>query len=193
MNGARPTPVFPALETERLLLREVTMRDLAWFFEHVSRPEIVHGHGRQAPVDIDAAVVELKTFFIDPLAHGSGVRWGLALKSSGLLVGAAALHHVDQARHGAELGYDLAPAHWGRGLMTEALGPVLEYGFGAMGLLRIEAVTVADNMRSQHLLVQLGFVEEGVLRRHGLDEHDELCDEVVFSLLNDERPEHGRA
>jgi hypothetical protein len=32
MSGVRPTPIFPALETERLLLREVTMRDLTWFF-----------------------------------------------------------------------------------------------------------------------------------------------------------------
>jgi ribosomal-protein-alanine N-acetyltransferase len=153
----------------------------------------VHGHGRPAPVDIDAAAVELKTFFIDPLARGTGIRWGLALKSSGRLVGAAALHHVDQARHGAELGYDLAPAYWGRGLMTEALDTVLEYGFGALDLVRIEAVTVADNTRSQHLLTRLGFVQEGVLRRHGLDEHDELCDEVVLALLKNEWQEHSPA
>ncbi|NIW38715.1 MAG: GNAT family N-acetyltransferase, partial [Gemmatimonadetes bacterium] len=70
-------------------------------------------------------------------------------------------------RRQAEIGYDLAHRHWGRGLMTEALRPMLRFGFEEMDLHRIEAGVTVGNEASARVLEKLGFREEGLLRRGG--------------------------
>ena len=75
------------------------------------------------------------------------------------------------------LGYELAPAAQGRGLMFEALCTVLDWGFEHMQLHRVEALIHPDNAPSLRLVQRLGFVEEGRLRevaRWGGRQHDML-------------------
>lgn len=55
----------------------------------------------------------------------------------------------------------LWPALWGRGLAGEALGAVLDHGFGALGLARIAGVCDAPNLASARMLARAGFVETG--------------------------------
>jgi RimJ/RimL family protein N-acetyltransferase len=56
-----------------------------------------------------------------------------------------------------QIGYDLAKAHWGKGLMSEALHALVDYGFACLGLERILADTLSHNSRSIRLLERLGF------------------------------------
>ena len=71
---------FPALQTERLELREITMDDAEWFLAHFSTPEIVYGQGFAAPADIGAAREQLAQYIVDLFANGDGLRWGIKLK-----------------------------------------------------------------------------------------------------------------
>lgn len=88
----------------------------------------------------------------------SGCRWGLFDKRSGELVGTSGYHcWVTEPERRAEIGFDLSKAYWGFGYMTEALKPVLAYGFGPMNLERIEATVEPGNARSRRLLEKLGF------------------------------------
>jgi RimJ/RimL family protein N-acetyltransferase len=66
--------------------------------------------------------------------------------------------------------------------MTEALGPIIEFGFQVLGLHQIEAITAPDNLISKKNLLGFGFSEEGILRSqykvsHGFD------DSHMFSIL----------
>ena len=70
--------------------------------------------------------------------------------------------------------------------MTEALTAILGYGFGAMALNRVQVLVMPRNQRSLSLAGRLGFVREGVLRDHGVDETGAVCDDVVLSLLRRE-------
>lgn len=65
-------------------------------------------------------------------------------------------HKWRKMHHCAEIGYDLAPAGWGQGYMTEALRAVLQYGFGPMALNRVQAPIHADNYASLRLAERLG-------------------------------------
>jgi len=85
----------------------------------------------------------------------------------------------------SENGYDLDPAHWGRGIMTEALRAVLEYGFGKMGLNRVQATVDSGNTKSLRLLHRLGFRKEGVLRQNSYF-NGQFRDDVCFSMLKKE-------
>jgi RimJ/RimL family protein N-acetyltransferase len=52
---------------------------------------------------------------------------------------------------------------WGRGLMTEAAGAVVEYAFGSLGLDRVEAWVEATNVRSLSTARRIGLTEYGRL------------------------------
>jgi ribosomal-protein-alanine N-acetyltransferase len=176
-------PDFPELETPRLCLRQITADDLAWYLAHYSRPEIVHGQGFAAPADPEVATRELRSYILDLFALRAGFRWGVALHGGPELLGSVGFYRwEDEPCPRAEIGYDLAPEWWGRGLMSEALRAVLAFGFERMELARVEAYVMTDNARSCRLLERLGFDREALLRQHGEDEHGRPCDEFRYAL-----------
>ncbi len=69
--------------------------------------------------------------------------------------------------------------------MTEALKPIIAYGFGEMNLHRIEALTATYNVPSQKLLENNDFVKEGLLREHYMVD-GKAENSVIFSLLKSE-------
>ena len=69
--------------------------------------------------------------------------------------------------------------------MTEAVSAILTYGFTELGLHRIEAVLLARNTSSKHLLQKLGFVNEGNLRQRVFF-REAFEDQLYFGLLKDE-------
>lgn len=189
-----PIHSFPELETARLRLREITRDDLGWFMRHFSVPEICHGQGHPPPADLHEARRQLDLYVIDLFAQGKGLRWGITLKEAtraGDLIGSAGLYDWDREVRMAEAGYDLDPAHWGRGIMTEAMTAILAYGFEVMDLNRIQLIAMPRNAASLALAERLGFVREGVLRDHGHDETGALVDDVMYSMLRPEWEARG--
>ena len=74
---------FPALQTERLDLREISTDDAEWFLAHFSTPEIVYGQGFPAPADVGAARAQLAQYIVDLFANGDGLRWGIKSRGRG--------------------------------------------------------------------------------------------------------------
>jgi len=182
-------PEFSELETPRLHLREITADDTAWYLAHFSRPEIVRGQGFAAPADLEAAARELRTYVLDLFALRAGFRWGIAVRDTRELIGSLGFYRwVDEPFPRAEVGYDLDPGWWGRGLMSEALRAILAFGFERMGLARVEAYVMTDNEPSCRLLERLGFERDALLPRHGEDEHGRPCDEFRFVLARPPAP-----
>lgn len=85
-----------------------------------------------------------------------------------------------------EIGFELSPAAMGQGYMREALELMLEFGFGSMGLNRIEALCHPDNIRAEQLITRLGFRQEGLLRqyRHTASGYQDVR---MYSLLQGEK------
>ncbi|MBI2096687.1 MAG: GNAT family N-acetyltransferase [Candidatus Sungbacteria bacterium] len=98
-----------------------------------------------------------------------------AIDINGEVVGGVGLHF--QLPHKAEVGYWLARKCWRRGIMTEVVGAVTEYGFKKLKLRRIFAFTFPFNKASQGVLKRSGFKYEGLLRKNvkkGKTYHDDL-------------------
>jgi len=72
----------------------------------------------------------------------------------------------DPERGEGNIGYELAPAYWGHGYATEAARGVLAFGFDRLGLHRIWAECVTENVASAHVLEKLGMRREGYFRDH---------------------------
>jgi ribosomal-protein-alanine N-acetyltransferase len=179
-----PSQPFPYLETSRLELREITPSYAAAILQLFGDEAVVRYMDIAALATLDEAQ-EIIDWAGTLFAHGRGVRWGIVRKGDSTLIGTCGYHNWDHSSRRAEVGYDLAPAQWGKGLMHEALEAVLTYGFEKMGLNRVQAMVHPENARSIHLLQRLGFTREGVLREWRFYK-GQFWDETCFSLLRHE-------
>src|ERR1041385_6489097 len=85
-----------------------------------------------------------------------------AIDVNGELVGAIGIHpKEDIERKNAELGYWLAEKYWGKGIMTNAIKQMVEYGFKNFDVDRIFARPFGTNIASQKVLEKAGFIFEG--------------------------------
>ena len=175
-------PKFPELSTERLELCEIKREHVGWYLEHFSIPEIVIGQGFPPPKGFEGAKEELEQYIVGLFESGLGYRWGIRLKGHSDIVGSLGFYSWERDNCKAKMGYDLRPAHWGKGIMSEALERAIRFGFEDMGLNRIEVTIMETNNRSMSLATRLGFVREGILREYSKAD-GEYVNEHVFSML----------
>jgi [ribosomal protein S5]-alanine N-acetyltransferase len=83
----------------------------------------------------------------------------------------------------AFVGYSMDKSEQGNGYMKEALSLVLDYAFNDLGLHRIEATTLVDNVKSQAVLLACGFREIGISEKY-LFINGEWRDHKVFYKIN---------
>ncbi|QDQ72572.1 GNAT family N-acetyltransferase [Pseudoluteimonas lycopersici] len=114
-------------------------------------------------------------------ARGEEFAFGI-FAADGELLGCVGLNQVNRAHHSANLGYWIGEAHRGRGMAADAARQVATTGFGELGLVRIEIVTLPDNAASQRVAQKLGATREGEFRNR-LVVRGEPADAVVFSLV----------
>jgi ribosomal-protein-alanine N-acetyltransferase len=81
-----------------------------------------------------------------------------------------------------EVGYVLLPEYQGKGIMHEALGAVIAYGFDVMKLHSIEANTNPNNTPSHKLLERHGFVREAYFKENYYY-NGKFLDSAIYSLI----------
>jgi len=91
---------------------------------------------------------------------------------------------VRGAFHACYLGYSVDAELEGRGLMTQAVGSVVDFAFASLGMHRVMANYLPDNTRSARLLERLGFEREGVAKKYLLI-NGEWRDHVLTARTND--------
>jgi ribosomal-protein-alanine N-acetyltransferase len=175
---------FPSLATERLRLRQPQLPDTEALFAIKSDLEVTK-HYAQEPhssmKDTRAWIRGLRNSFEDR----SAIFWCFMLKETETLVGAGGFWNFDAGFHCAEIGYELHPAHWGKGLVPEALSTILTWGFNELALHRVEANPLAGNAASIKLLEKLGFTHEGSLRQRVFF-RGRFLDQLYYGLLKEE-------
>lgn len=152
--------VFPRLESPRLFLREIREGDAEAIYRIYTDPRVVRYHNLERLEGFEAAL-SFAAWMQSLYPEGRGVRWGIEVRRSHDLIGTIGYEYLDARQHGAELSYDLLPAYWGRGLMQEAVGAVLEYVREQTSLLYLEANAVLENRASLRVLEKAGFVPQG--------------------------------
>ncbi|HUK51314.1 MAG TPA: GNAT family protein [Terriglobales bacterium] len=179
MNGAASVP---RIDTRRLALRGLTESDIAFLFQHFSKREVNEFSSENDLTTIDEAK-ELYAKYVAP--RSTLFRLGMVLKKTGELIGTLGFYGIDHENARATVGFDLAKQYWGKGLMGEALGALLDYGFREMRLNRIEATVDPSNTRCLRVLGRCGFAREGVQRQKSYYK-GAYHDDAIYSLLRSE-------
>jgi RimJ/RimL family protein N-acetyltransferase len=116
-----------------------------------------------------------------------GTRAGFAIESlDGELLGFAAFVRLDLADRQGEIGYIVAPPARGRGVATRMLRLLTEWGFGELGLERIELRIDVENAASERVAERAGYTREGVLRSVAFKE-GLRADIAIWSCLRGDR------
>ena len=110
----------------------------------------------------------------------------LAIEVDGEACGGIGLHGLkDVYRYNSEVGYWLSEARWGKGIMTEAVGAMVEHAFTKTDWLRLFASVFENNPASMRVLEKNGFRLEAVHRK-AVIKGGMLMDEHLFALLKDQ-------
>jgi len=170
------------LPTERFELRPLSTDHLPGFFAELSDPEVVRLTNIE-PLDAPDQAAAIIDRITAARAEGRGVRWVIQDRASGAYVGTCGFNSLvwTYASRG-EIGYDVVRDWWGRRVMDEALPAMLGFGFGVLGLRRIEALVMPENLRSWALLERHGFEREGLMRDYGLW-RDDFQDLYLYAKL----------
>ena len=104
----------------------------------------------------------------------------------GLIAGTVGMRGIDWRVRSTELGYWLAEAHQGRGIVTAAVAAYLDYAFDVLGLHRVVVHAGADNARSRAIPERLGFTYEGT-EREAEWIGDRVHDLALYAMLATDR------
>jgi RimJ/RimL family protein N-acetyltransferase len=119
------------------------------------------------------------------LASVIGVRpeTSFAIDVGGAVVGGIGFRiQTDVERVGAELGYWVGEAYWGRGIATAAVRAVTEHAMATHGLLRMFALPFAPNRASARVLEKAGFALEGVMRSSAVKD-GRVLDQLLYARI----------
>ena len=131
---------------------------------------------------------------------GADVHWCVADLATDEMLGNVQIFRMGpvDVRFQGELGYWLRPGARGRGVIGEALGPVVAHAFrpvedGGLGLARLHAATDSDNYVSQSILRAAGFRRWGADHQAWRRADGSLSDGMYFELLASELVASGVA
>lgn len=174
---------FPELETKNLKLRKILLSDQKDIFSIRSDPEAMKYFGKH-PFKTAAEATGFIYSVINAFQNKEGIRWGITLKPSDKLIGSAGIWRIDRKHFRGEIGYELLPAFWNNGIMSEALTEIVKFGFEKMNLHSIEANTDPQNISSTKLLEKIGFKKEGELKESFFF-NDKFYDNIIYSILKE--------
>ena len=147
---------FYELETERLLLKNISYEDRDFILKQFSNDSVNRYLFDAEPLHSLEEADEIIYYYVQPelrIQH----RWILTLKSSGVKIGTCGFHCWDKSKNCVDVGYDLQEEYWGQGLMSEAFNRVLEFAKTEMKIMQVRAHIYVDNAKSIGLVKKFGF------------------------------------
>lgn len=154
---------MPTIQTERLLLSELTPDDAGFILELLNEPSFLENIGDRGVHDLDSAV----RYILDgPVRSHAANGYGLlkvSLRESGEAIGMCGLVKRDSLPD-PDLGYALLPRHWARGYAIEAGAAVLAHARETLALPRVLGIVLPANQASVRVLERLGLRFERELR-----------------------------
>ncbi len=140
-------------ETKRLLLREFNSDDTPALAKILCDPSVMKFSSNGVLTEANTAT------FIEWCERAWLRTMGSARQDSGSLIGFCGLSHANvDGVDEIELAYRLAPDYWGRGLASEAVGKVLEYGFSTCNIESVVGIVSCIHQPSIRVLEKAGFV-----------------------------------
>lgn len=175
---------LPILETDRLILRKMTMEDAEDLFAYGSNEEAA----KYVTWDVHKTIEDSRNFIDFVLSQYENKKvapWAIESKENGRMIGTIDFVWWQPRHNSAEIGYVIAPEYWGKGIATEAASAIIAFGFEKMDLVRIQAKCFVGNLGSARVMEKAGMSFEGINRKamYIKGKHHDL---KTYSILKEE-------
>ncbi|MEL4024775.1 GNAT family protein [Lysinibacillus endophyticus] len=171
--------------TERLHLRKMHISDSQSLFKIWSDPDVTKFMNIDNFQD-ESQAKEIISYLNELAEDEKAIRYSIIELTSGDIIGSCGFNSLDFDNEKAEIGYELAKSHWGKGYAPEAIDGLLDYAFNTLKLNRIEAKVEPENINSIKVLEKLHFIYEGTLRQSEKSK-GRFIDLNMYSLLRTEK------
>jgi ribosomal-protein-alanine N-acetyltransferase len=154
---------LPSIQHPDVCVRPIQADDLAVWADYLRDPRVYEhtSWNLESESELEKYVWEAHSRTPD-----ASLRLAIACVHSDRLVGTFGFHTVSGVHRSAELAYDLAPTHWGRGIAVTAARAFTGWAHASAGVIRVQATVLHSNARSRQVLERSGFVQEGLLRSY---------------------------
>jgi ribosomal-protein-alanine N-acetyltransferase len=171
------------IETERLILTEISMADLENIHGLHSIPEVDEFNTLGIPNTLEDTEKLIKPIiqsrFKTPRASYT---WKICLKDSNQFIGLAGFSLSNDKFKLGEIYYKLHPDYWGNGYATDIAKRLVKKGFDDFDLQKVEAGVATENIKSIRVLEKIGMTREG-LRRNILPIRGEWKDNYHYAIV----------
>lgn len=174
------------LETPRLILRPFTMEDAqAMYCNWASDSEVTKylTWPTHASVEISRMVL---SDWVSHYREENYYQWAIVPRELGQPIGSIAAVHMNERVGKVEIGYCIGRSWWHSGIMTEALGAVVNFFLTEVGANRVEACHDPRNPHSGAVMAKCGMAYEGIQRQAGMNNQG-LCDLSWYAILASDR------
>ena len=173
---------FPEIELQRIILNQPNKDDIKSICEILSN-EIFSQNTINIPFPYEKKDAE---FWIELSKNGFNIGnqyvFAIRDKKNLQIIGGIDLG-IDKRFNKAELGYWITEKHWNKGIATEAVKGIIDYGFEELKLKRIFATHFENNISSGKVLEKSGMDKEGLLKSHTF-KNSEYQNHVLFAIIN---------
>lgn len=155
--------VLPTLDHPDVVLRPIEATDLERWAAYLMDPQVYE----HTSWNLKSAT-ELLPYVWQTQMHAadSPMRMAIACRQTNALVGSIGFHTVSGVNRSAELAYDLATSHWGKGIALTAAQTLTQWAHTCARVRRVQATVLESNARSMKVLERTGFIREGLLHSY---------------------------
>lgn len=170
------------LETERLLLRKVTLDDLDDLFENwgsdVNTTKFLTFKTHETKKETEKFINHL----INNYENGE-LEWVIELKENNKVIGVISANKGYKYKC-VEIGYSISSLYWNHGLTTEAVNRVIKYLFNEYDCNIVEAIIPSNNIASIKVIEKCGLTLEATLKDRYKDKKNVVQDLLIYSIFN---------
>ncbi len=172
---------FPILETDRLILSEITSYDIPTIVEYLQE-KVISENTSTIPYPYTE---EHAKFWVnlckDAFENEQAYSFAIRNKNNSFL-GAIGIHNRENNK--AEIGYWVGLPNWNKGYATEALKSILNFGISNLGLDEIYGDVYPHNPASGIVLEKAGMTKQGILKDH-VKKGEDSFDLIRYSILKE--------
>ncbi len=154
------------LETKRLILREINMKDVKDIVENANDYDVWYfTESIPYPYNLKDA-----KFFVNKCKREQkekvrkSYNFGITIKGNNKVIGLMGLFHINKLHKHAEIGYWIGKKYRRQGIVSEAEGAILNFAFNKLKLNKVHGKAMTENAGSNKLFKKFGFRKVGILK-----------------------------
>jgi ribosomal-protein-alanine N-acetyltransferase len=178
-----PYEQFPHIVADEITLRKIVASDHDSLFEIYSNEKLFQYSPIMLKKNKDT-VANMIVHFERDFHKRKEIFLGICLNSDpDNIVGVAEMFDYSQDVNMITIGYRLNERFWAKGIATKTVKIMTDFLFSDIGINRIQAYVMPENIKSQNVLQRNGFTKEGIIRQGHVWKGQGVVDLVLYSLL----------